>query len=230
MSEISKEILNTIEKERIIPKPRYVFLIERSILWVFVFIALVLGGLSVGVLCAIVHEHDFNLYSYLEVEQQAYTLSIIPYFWIIAGILFAVLAYVLFRKTERGYRFRMLLVASVVFSISLVTGAALFVNGVGSQLHHGFYDTVPFYKDIVSSPEEVWEQPERGLLSGIVTIVNNNEDFLLKDEKNVIWHVEFYTPQFIGFVPVIGERVKLFGVAYGENEFFAEELRNWNTL
>lgn len=96
-------------------------------------------------------------------------------------------------------------------------------------MHEALTTQFPTYRAMTPSAEALWTQPANGLLTGVVTSKENDEEFVVQDVKGVLWRVESYAPEMKEVVePEIGMRLKIIGVAYGSNEFYAVEFRLWN--
>lgn len=226
---ISQKVIEKIKEEKICPKSGWRFFVYRAIVIVLLTFFLVAGALSLGVI--------FDLFSKFEVESlisrprgvQIIFLSL-PYIWFILAILFSVLVVVEFIKTRHGYKYRTKYIATFFILSMLFLGGILHFFGFCNYLENYLENYYPVYSQITKTPQEVWFQPENGLLFGV--IITDNESscncLKLKDSKDGIWDV-YYSKASIR--PRVrkdnGEMIKILGNQMDKYKFEAEEIRPW---
>ena len=228
MPNISDEVLKVIEKKQIIPKPRWLFLLKNYIIWIFFTIFLIFGSLAVSTILFIITTHDWDIYDYLDRSFLKHVFISIPHFWIVIFAVLILLAYYSFAHTKYGYREAISRVFLGSIIGSLILGTALFFCGVNSQVHEIFSKNIPFYDDLIYCKEDIWDKPERGLLSGEVVDIKNKNEFILRDFKGNTWQIigdNIMWP--VNIVPQKGIEIKIIGQQQRDNIFYGNTVRRW---
>lgn len=141
MDKLSQEIINKIEDENIQPKPRWHFLLRRSILWFFAVLSVAVGGLAVSVIIATFIDYDPSTRTVPLVED---ILQTIPFVWVIVLALFVVLAYYGIRHTKTGYRYSLFKICSAVILASILLGIILNAYDVSQNIQDYFSSKLPY--------------------------------------------------------------------------------------
>ena len=226
---ISQKVLDKIRVEKISPRAEWRFIVCRVTVAVLLGFFLIVGAMSLGII--------FDLFSQFEIGSllgHPKGLKIIffslPYFWIIFVALFSFLAIVEFIKTRHGYKYRARYVVLFFLLLMFFLGGLFHMAGFCHKLENYFESDFPAYDRIVKVPQEVWFQPENGLLSG--TIIRDDEAgchcLELRDWDREVWRVE-YSGALIRprVIKDSGEMIKILGNKRAENRFEAEEIRPW---
>jgi hypothetical protein len=103
--------------------------------------------------------------------------------------------------------------------------------GVGEKIENIVSESVPIYEKIAccAEREDIWDQPDVGLLGGRITNISDQNSFDLRDFDGMVWSVQ-EDEETIEYEPlkiVAGEQVKIIGEKRGENIFWAREIRPW---
>ncbi len=128
MDNLSQEIIHKIEARNIQPKPRWQFLLKRSVFWFFAIISVAVGGLAVSVIIATFIDYDPSARTVPLVED---ILQTIPFIWVMVFGLFIALAYYGIRHTKTGYRYSLLKIFSMVILASILLG--IFLNALDAS-------------------------------------------------------------------------------------------------
>jgi hypothetical protein len=228
MSDNCQEILKRIEKEKICPKSRWHFLLKNYVIWIFLALFIALGSLAVSTILFIVTTHDWDVNDYLGKSFLSYVFISIPHFWILTFAILILLAYYSFSRTRYGYRQAVSRVFLGSFIASLFLGTGLFFCGINSQVHEFFSKNVPFYNSLIYYKEDIWDNPEKGLLSGRITGIKSKNEFELTDFKGKIWQVkgdDIIWPR--NLVPASGTEIKLMGHWQTDDVFYGNAVRHW---
>lgn len=228
MSEISDKILKIIETEKITPKPRWNFLFKNYIIWIFFIFFIVSSALAVSTILFILTTQDWDVYDYLGRSFLPHVFISIPHFWILVLILLILVAYYDFIHTKYGYRYAVsrILLGSIVGG--LILGTALFFCGIDSEIHEALSRNVPFYNNLIYYKEDIWDKPEKGLLSGEVVDMKNKNEFILRDFKGGTWQItgdDIIWPNNI--IPLEGVEIKLIGRYRMDHLFYGNTVRCW---
>lgn len=209
---ISDKTIKIINKSQIRPIPKWEFVIKNWGIWLGVIFSLIFLTIGFGV-------SWFGLIDNI----------ITPYFWLILSSAFLLLAYLLFEKTKKSYRFQKWQVLALVSLVGLFIGGLVFKIGLASSIDRNFETNVPYYRHVVPMKMTVWNNPQAGYLSGLIISISKS-NFEIKDFNGRTWTITG-EPLVRGRVKmIIGEEVKLIGVQTDGNTFQASEVRPWNGM
>lgn len=231
--DISGKTLKTIEEEKITPQARWHFLLKNYCLWFLSIFSVILGAMAVSAVLFMVTDHDWDIYKYLDRSLFEHIFVSIPYLWLLVFLILILAAYYDFKYTRGGYRYEIYKVVLVSLLISVILGTILFFGGLGKVIHEAFARQVPFYNDLVYDKYDVWDNPQKGLLSGEIIKVENNDEFLLRDFRGKMWQVKkkesllCLDECFSESLMKVGAQIKLIGQMGNDNIFFVEEIRPW---
>lgn len=226
---ISQKVIERIRQEKISPKARWSFLLCRSAVIAGLVFFAIAGAVSLGII--------FSIFSQFEVGKivgRPHGLGILflslPFVWIILLIFFAILAIVEFAKTRHGYKYKTRYVGGIFLIGIVMGGALLYAFSFSDKVENYLSENFSVYNKIVRTPEKVWSQPEKGLISGeIVEDKNEKEKFYLRDWNEEIWEVDYSQALVRPRVKKeAGEKVKIIGEKEDEYSFKAQEIRPWN--
>src|SRR3989339_605854 len=193
---LSERIFNKIKEKKIIPRPRWEFLLKNYIVWLLGVISLIIGSLSVSVIIFMFKFSDFDIYESLHNNFFEFLISNLPYFWIIFLILFIVVADYNFKQTKKGYKYKLstIILSSIIISIFL--GSSLFAFGSGELIDNIMSRQAPFYSELINRNIKNWDNPEGGKLIGIVAAIQKNDlNLLTHDQKE--WVVFYNSNQVL---------------------------------
>jgi hypothetical protein len=224
MSKFSKSVLIRIKKEDGHPISKWLFVLERVlILAVFLFLTI----LSSFILSLILFRfEDLDL----DIDTQYQGFSIIyafPYLWLLLAIIAIVGAYCYFKKTPRGYRFRLLTIVVMLIAVVATVGTVGYLSRFPQFFDEAIQES-PLYKYFNYDKYALWARPEEGFLSGEITEVISDGKFLLKDFDGKEWNLNVSNAQVIdkGVELKVGIKIKILGETEGGG-FKVEEIRAW---
>jgi len=226
MSDITKKALESIQKKKIKPLPKWNFLLKRGAIWTLFSIGSLLGSISVAIIIYQIQNTDFDVYSYLTDSILSFILITLPYFWIILLIGFSFLSYKYFRKTKKGYKYNFSIILTANIAISIIFGLAFYNVGFARVINHTFHSYIPYYNQLNNSIETMWSNPEKGLLAG--TIEKVEKDMIIIDFDNKTWTIQIQNADIKNRVVLEkGEKIKIIGEIKSENIFIASDIRPW---
>lgn len=222
---ISRKIFKKIKQDHLKSKPRWEFLLKDYIIWTFFGISLVVGGLAFSVILHMVVNNDWDLYQYVSGSFLGFLLATLPYFWLIVLFLFIVLAYYNLKHTKKGYLISLGKIVALSLFISLFLGGGLYAAGLGDSINNVFSRKVPFYNKVLERRCEMWNRPQKGLLAGKISGIENPRKFYLNDFQGKRWCVECpYHPQCPHMGNSNSDSVKIIG-EIGKECFQARSIR-----
>jgi hypothetical protein len=224
----AKDILRKIEEEKIEPKSKWLFLVKDYLIWFLFLLAIVIGSVAWSVIVFLLLDNDWDVYMHLERSFISSVIISLPYIWIIIVILFYFLAYFNYKHTKGGYKIKPLIIVSVSVLVSIVLGGFLLANGFGRTIDSALSQNVPYYEKMIGYREDVWNNPDKGLLGGRILKMKNENNFLLEGLDDKRWKIVGDNIFWSGHVsPGPGVRIKVIGEKRDDNLFYAEEVRPW---
>ena len=226
MTDISEKVIKKIKKDKIEPHSKKRFILKRTAIWMLLGLSLLLGIVACSVVIFQIKHAEWDFYHLLDYTLLRYIILILPYFWITFLIIFLILVYLNFRRTERGYRIKPVLVIFCTFLISILGGFLLYQTGFSEKLEAVFQEKIPVYRWVNSGRHRMWMSPHRGLLSGEILKLVSSQEIEFRDLQGKNWIVDISNAIWRGRLrPSPGLKIKLIGEMTGDNKFKASEIR-----
>jgi len=227
--ELSQKVLEKIKEEKIQPKAKWEFLLKESLVWVLGTISLIVGGLAFSVVIHMSLTNDWDVYEYISESFLGFLFGTLPYFWLLFLALFVFIADYNFRHTKTGYRHKLYVIVTGSIITSMLLGGIFYVVGMGRTIDRALSENAPQYYHIMNHRRALWGHPERGLLSGVVVELVDEDNFKLKDMKNSVWMIDGDDAVMIGGMELIkeGERLRVIGKRFDDNNFKAIRIMPW---
>lgn len=198
------------------------------VFWTLFTVSVVLGSISFSVMVHIAKSGDLDLIDHLQGNWFVSAVMLLPVFWMVSLIFFAALAFFNWKCTKKGYciKRRWIVLGSVLLSIAF--GAFFYLLGLGRQTDLLMARALPFYDQYKhKARKDLWQQPEKGLLTGkIIDVDEDTEKLLVRDEEGKDWIVD--DRDIVWENDNLEERgkiIKVLGQITGESEFQAVEVR-----
>jgi hypothetical protein len=228
-------ILDEIEKRKVVPIPRWHFLVRRSVFWVLAVISVITGSISMATAIYVFLDNDFvvdqaRITRFL--AQQPFVddvIDSIPYLWLIALLLFILVAYYGFRHTRKGYRYPTLRVIGGSLLLSLLLSGFMNLFDVGQIIHRYLIENVQGYDHLVYANEQRWTQARKGWLGGkVIRMVEPQHLLVVMDYKKRIWMVDAANAEVNPGTRILpGKYLKITGVKTGNRAFRAASMQAW---
>ena len=231
MDKLTQKVVRKIKQEKIVPKAKWKFRLKNGLIWLGFSVAILIGATYLFLITLIFSDLVLGRTNKILLGKGLFLMKAIPLSWIGLVLLLALVAFVDFRRTKRGYRLNWSKVVILVLGAYLLLNGGLFWLAHSSQ--YQWLCLVPPYRRIDLIKQEVWSHPEEGLLAGEIISLEEDRDsgrknFQLKDFKGATWIVNLSTGASIRRVILEpGETIKLLGKQVGDKEFEAKELRPW---
>ena len=223
-----EKIIEEIKKQGIEPRPRWHFLLKRSVLWSLAGLSTILGGIAVAVIIFIFIDHDANARAYLNESIFVDLLETIPYLWFATLLVLIGITQYVIRHTKFGYRYTTARIVGIVVVSSVMLGIVLSVLEVGERVQDFLAKKVPYYNELVSTSEDAWLHPETGLLGGTVTDVVSSDEFNLTDFHNKDWLIDKGQVDATDSAIIqLGAKIKLIGTVEDNSTFRAVRVFLW---
>ena len=209
--DLSKDIIDKIESEKIEPKSKLNFIFKDYFIWFLFALSIVIGSLAVSVLIHVV-KIDYNSFSMLQIGFGRKIFMIVPYTWLLCLVVFITVAYYYLKHTKKGYKINPYLIIVISVIASIVFGSTAYVLGAGRTVEDVAYRHLPIYDMIADQKMKLWHDPESGRLMGIVT-GKTDDSYLLIDLKKEQWTVRYNEE-----LP-LKKKVRLLGEIINQGEF-----------
>lgn len=231
----SDQILREIEKRNVVPIPRWHFVLKSAVFWALALISVLTGAISMATAIYVFFDNDYIVdranIDKLFVQRPLVEVIVqsIPYVWLLALLLFIVVAYLGFRQTRKGYRHPMLRVISVSLVLSVLLCGVLNTFDIGMFIHRYLIENVQGYDQLVYTNEILWDQIKKGLLGGKVEKYSPRDSLIvIRDYKRRFWKVDISRAEMHpGTRIVVGKYLKITGVKTGPASFKAATIRPW---
>lgn len=226
---LSKRVIEEIKNRGIEPRPRWHFLLRRSVIWSLAAFTTFLGGVAIAVIIFVFIDHDANARVYLDESTFEDLLHTIPYLWLAALLLLIGITQYAVRHTKFGYRYRAVRIVGAVVISSLMLGMVLSAFEVGERVQDFLVARVPYYNELVSTSKEVWSRPEKGLLGGTITAVIGSGEITLTDFHDKNWLVDIgRIDRADNSIVEPGSKIKMIGTQEDSATFRALRVLPWN--
>jgi hypothetical protein len=185
--DMASVVLSRIESEGVQVTPRAHFLLREGVVWAVGVLSVILGALGVAAIIFTARYAEWEYYEATHDTLLTFGVEVMPYTWILALLVFAVLAYESVRHTKRGYRYSVLTLISVSVGTSVLFGGLLYVVGAGPFIDAHLGARIPLHRSLAETQLRMWDKPERGVIAGVVTEVSEARDaFTLRSPSQVL--------------------------------------------
>ena len=195
------------------------------VLWFFVFIFFTIssGALSLITYLSINNEWDIaKHYSNSYIDFAIHTFPFFLLLIIIPGILITITT---FKFTHLG---KSLSIYRAIITISfpfIFFSLLFFYTGISKTINSSL-SPYSFYELLIVNRNEIWQNPDFGLLSGEIGAITDLDNFLLIDFNNKIWTIKSNNSK-IDNKEIIrpGNKIKILGRKNDDQTFETKEIR-----
>lgn len=185
MKNFAEQIRNTIEKEKIIPIPRWVFWIK-NIFFITLFItSVLLGALAISIIFYYIFEGGFEALH----PRLIHIVSSIPIFWVLSFIIFSVFSFWGMQHVPKGYKITFGAFIGINIVSSFIFGSFFYLGNIPEKIEN-FSQNIPFHRPLDDRIQGFWLNSQEGRLAGRVIDVEKKY-FLLETRNNQVWKVLF---------------------------------------
>lgn len=229
MKDLIKETIEKIKIRGISPEPRWRYLVKKYGIWVSFGVIIFLGAVSFSTALNLLSQLDWDLYRFVHRSAILYSLSLLPYFWIVLIVAFLALAFFDLRKTETGYKYGWLKMSLLSIGGMIALGLSFFFIGLGGKFNALLSRDIPYYgQHMMMTKERQWSKPDSGFLSGTLIVISDDK-LEINDLNGKKWNVILDDKTLIK--PAVnvakGEMIKIIGIKKDANNFYAIEIRPW---
>jgi hypothetical protein len=223
--EFGPKLLEKIKEEKMSPKPRWQFLLQKYVVWGAGLLSLIIGGLATSVIIYFVNDNNSSIYQKMDGSWLKFIFLTLPYFWLIFLALFIFVFYYNLKHNGKGYRYPVLAMAAVSVFLSLFFGAIFFQLGAGRLIDDLIGEHLPLYSQVLNRQLVFWNAPDEGRLTGLVVLQTSNTEFILLDIDRQTWQVMAAPDQyFLPGIIIAGKPIRVIGVKTGDYIFQAQDV------
>ncbi len=206
------EILATIKQNNVKPKPRWTFLLKDYFVWSFGTIALILGAMTTAIIIYMIKNNDWEMYHELTDNLWEFIFLTMPYFWLIFFAIFIIVVDYNIKHTKNGYKIPFYRIIIGSLSLSIFLGIIFFNLGLGRIIDNVLGEKISFYNTIINPRINIWNQPDKGRLTGLIISELNDHQYKMIDINRKEWLLDFRNLEFLlSSFPEIGRPIKIFG-------------------
>ncbi|MBT5338676.1 hypothetical protein HN858_04670 [Candidatus Falkowbacteria bacterium] len=223
---LALKILEKIKQHYIKPKPKWHFWIKEIILWFLFGVSIVIGSLAFTLIIHLLKNDILPMRKFLHANE--YFLYF-PFFWLLILVVFIALAYYHWQKTEKGYKYKPLIILGVSILTSLLISCILLNLNLGRPLTKQA-NQLPGYSKLGKMRGQHWLKQNPNRLAGQVLSEIENNQFLLLDASEIEWTIltdENTYPEDLSFI-LPNEKLRLFGEKETDDTFQAIKILPWD--
>lgn len=184
---IAEGVLEKISEEHLKPKPKWEFILQNTYFWILGITTIILGALSISALLFVFKNIKWEFYEATHNNLFTFMIEFLPYMWIVTFLLLLYFTHCLIRKTKHGYKYHLYIVAGGILSISIILGMIFATFGFGKVIDKNFGNKIPFHHDIEMKNNLLWNNPEKGLLIGNISIFD--DEIALISPEGKVWNL-----------------------------------------
>ncbi len=223
MLKLSEKILEKIKSEKISPRDKWIFLAKNCGVWLLAILGVVLAGVFTGNFVSDLLLAEWDIFPRFPGGRINFLANAISVF-LLAGIFATfVFAFFFFRKTKRGYRVGILVLAGMILVASAVGGISLFFTPLPLKFHEFRLQHFPPRFD-----SQKWMNPSEGFLFGEILEIGE-KILILNALDNSVWEVDISEARIPPFLELKEKlKVRVIGEQIRDGEFRADFVKPGN--
>ncbi|NQT50176.1 hypothetical protein HQ571_05765 [Candidatus Kuenenbacteria bacterium] len=222
---IAELTLEKIKDSKMKPKSKWYFLFREVMIWVLFGLSIIIGSIAFALILHLLKNDLWLMRRFLRIHEY---LLYFPFFWLILLVVFIVLAYFHWQKTEKGYKFQPIVIILVSVVLSLILGTVLYSFDLGRPIDRGAMKAVPGYGKMAKMRGEHWMGQSQNRLAGEVFSEMKDKKFLLKSFSNEDWNIfAEQVPDGELIIIKIGDKIRILGEREDQNIFQAKLILPW---
>lgn len=228
MTDFIKKTVKKLKERHVTPIPRWRFVLEKLLLWVAVIAVLVLAAVALSTSFFLITQFDWSSDFFGNLGFFRFLFLSIPYFWIVLLASLILLAYLVVRKTESGYRYSWVKILLIIIGASIGMGAVAQFADIGRRTNDLAFSNIPRYYNFVRLREHQWSDPEGGLLAGEIISIGMNS-INMEDLTGKEWSIKISDETFVASMAKIekGEFIRILGNKGWASSFEAKSIMPW---
>jgi len=151
-------------------------------------------------------------------------LFVIPFFWIICLIIFALSVYFYIKHTKKGYKYSTRKIILIIIGGSLILGALVNLLGVDRFIDDTLGERAPFYDRVINPQLNYWSNPDSGRLTGMIISQVSPLEYNLVDRSGETWVTLLNKDEDSHQKILVGHPVRLIGEKVADHRFLIKEV------
>lgn len=215
-------ILQQIKEKNILPKAKWRFLLKNYLIWLLGLLSLIFGAISTSLIFYMLSDSGYPIGVRFPKSFEA-VFFVIPFFWIICLIVFALSVYYYIKHTKNGYRYSTKVIILLTILFSLFLGILFNIFGLDRRIDDTLGRRAPFYDQVINPQIHYWSNPKAGRLTGLIIDKQNNYSYDLVDRDGKVWIILASDEEYNDKIEV-GRPIRALGKIKEVNVFEIEEL------
>ncbi len=154
-NDFSQMVEDAIEKRGTTLRPRWHFLLKRSVFWFLAGASVLMGAASFSVADYVfVDNEGVGSATLLESPLEGIIQSL-PILWVVLFALFAASTFLGFRNTRTGYQYRTIATVCGVIVLTICLGLVLNIFDFGQVVHYYLLHNTNFYDALIFSSDDL---------------------------------------------------------------------------
>lgn len=222
MTKLSDKITQEIELKILKPKPKWQFRLKESGQWLSVVVLILVVAFSGAMLWLFASELDIGINGWL--SGKPFLAGRTLWFILIALVLAVVAVLFDIRKTKNGYKYKNVIIISLIVVIGLIFAGIFAWSGLPNRFDRSLSGN-SLYQNREQYMISVWQNPNEGRITGEIIAINQS-NLTIRDFSNKIWQIDSGNAVWRhNLKPEVGLRIKLLGNQISENSFTATDIR-----
>jgi hypothetical protein len=222
MSNLSKKIIEQIQKHQIKPIPKWRFIIQNICIWALIFAAIFAGSIAVGMLLRDIFLTNWDFAPNHPRGLFRGMIKSIPFLWLFISSAFGFAALKLIQITPKAYKLKTYQLFLLVSVGSLLIGSITFAAKISDRLEKIGQERFEIYKNMRQKNQNDWHFPEKGFFQGEIIKIDSRKDFAAKDPGGKNWRI---ISQDKKFIPQVGLEILANGESTEALIFKAKKIR-----
>ncbi len=218
-----ENFLHKIKEGHFSPKPKWQFLLKNSLIWILGILSLILGAISTSLVFYMLNSEDARAYGRTGGNLLEKLLFIVPFFWLVCLVIFALSVYFYVKHTKKGYKYSTSKIILAIIALSLIFGGVLNALGLDRVIDDVLGERAPLYDRVINPRLNYWANPEQGRLVGLVVSQQSPTEYFLVDRIGEDWQALLSEGENDERM-VIGRPVLLLGEKTGDHKFMVKEI------
>lgn len=225
-----KDILEALKSKKIKPHSKLFFKTQKYALITTILGTVIAIGAILSTIIFLILDRDSDIFVYLDRNYYQHLFYGIPFFWIFVIFILIYEILVIQKKIGRGYRNGKERVLPIVLILVSIIAWGFFFGGLRDAIHTYLYRNISLYRPLTDSKEELWDNPNNGMIFGTIDNVTDNS-FTINTDDEGTWNI--YTAPETVLGPNVnplhkGQIVKITGNPSSNNNFEATIIQNWS--
>ncbi len=189
MSKISENIVDQIKKEKVTPRPRWVFVVSNIVLITMLIVTVIMGGIAMSLIYLKLFNLEWGFVTFDGDRGLPKIFEVMPLLWILLLIVLLGASVWTFEKTEAGYRYQpTMLVVGAIF-MSMLLGAFIYTTRGAEIFETVLRNILPPYEAMEMAKERKFLNPEQGILVGEFVEKIDDGQITIQDISENEWTV-----------------------------------------